>query len=135
MLLCEVRGLVVTRLDFDDTDGLSLDARILEAAGLVENEKVDVLVTSNGTRFACRVRASKAVGELAVTGASSYLLKPGDSVALSSFGWMKEKAALKHEPNLVVVGADNALPEKAKKKDKPIELAKIDDGAKKSKAG
>ncbi|MBL8909387.1 MAG: aspartate 1-decarboxylase [Archangium sp.] len=127
MLLCEVRGLVVTRLDFDDTDGLSLDARILEAAGMVENEKVDVHVTSNGTRFACRVRASKTVGELAVTGASSYLLKPGDSVALSSFGWMKEKAALKHEPQVVVLGAENALPEKGK-------IAKIDDGAKKSKA-
>lgn len=109
MLLCEVRGLTVTRLDFDDSDGLALDERVLEAAGLVANEKVDVFATNNGTRFACRIRASSTPGELAVTGASAYLLKPGDTVALSSFGWMKGKAALKHEPNTLVVGADNAL--------------------------
>ncbi|MFT3714237.1 MAG: aspartate 1-decarboxylase [Archangium sp.] len=115
MLLCEVRGLVVTRLEFEDTDGLALDARVFEAAGFVENEKVDVLVTSNGTRFSCRLRASKTEGELAVTGASAYLLKPGDTVALSSFGWMKEKAALKHEPATLVVGVDNALPNESKK--------------------
>lgn len=124
MLLCEVRGLVVTRIDFDGSDGLSLDARVLDAAGLVENEKVDVLVTNNGTRFSCRVRGSKTAGELAVTGASAYLLKPGDTVALSSFGWMKEKPALKHEPVTLAVGAENALPAgEPKKKKKHLEAS------------
>jgi aspartate 1-decarboxylase len=121
MLLCEVRGLVVTRLDFDDTDGLCLDATVMAAAGLVENEKVDVLVTSNGTRFSCRVRPSKSAAELAVTGASAFLLKPGETVALSSFGWMKEKAARKHEPTVVQLGADNALPPVEPKKKKSLE--------------
>lgn len=110
MLLAEVRGLVVTRLDFDASDALSLDAAIAEAAGLLANEKVDVLVHSNGSRLACRlVLAEQNSGEVGVTGAAAHFIKPGDSISLASFGWMKAKAAAKHEPVLVTVKGENEL--------------------------
>lgn len=111
MLLAEVRGLTVTRLDFDASDALTLDSTIAEAAGLVANEKVDVLVNSNGSRLACRLMFAKAGSrEVGVSGAAAHFIKPGDSISLSSFGWMKAKAALKHEPTLVVVTGENELP-------------------------
>lgn len=111
MLLGEVRGLVVTTLDFDAPDGLSLDADIAKAAGLLEHEKVDVLVSSNGSRLACRLSFAPAGSRTCgVGGAAAHFIKPGDTLSLSSFGHVKSRAALKHEPTVVTVSGENELP-------------------------
>lgn len=108
VLLGTLPSLVVTRAALDAADGLVLDADLLDAAGFLEHEKVDLLDVTNGARLAAPVTAApRASGEVAVSGAVAQLVRPGDLVTLSSFGWMKEKQAKKHQPQRVVTDAQN----------------------------
>ena len=130
VLLGTLESVTVTRAELDGPDGVSLDAELLEAAGFLEHEKVELLDVTNGSRLAAPVRGTtRGSGEVAVGGAVAQLVRPGDVVTLSAFGWMKEKQAKKHAPLVVRVDAQNrpprpaALvpekPEKAVKKKKP----------------
>jgi aspartate 1-decarboxylase len=106
VLLGEVHPAVVTDADFDE--GLRLDSELIEAAGFLEYEKVEVYDLSNGSRLSCQLRKGKR-GEVTVCGATAQLIKPGGRVTIASYGWMKEKAASKHEPSLVRVDDENKV--------------------------
>ena len=108
VLLGEVHPAVVTTVYFGDVDGLRLDPELLDAAGFVEHEKVELSDLSNGTRLSARVRRGKS-GEVAPCGAAALLIKPGSRLTIASFGWMKEKAVSKHEPLMVRVDDENRL--------------------------
>lgn len=113
VLLGEVHPAVVTTVDFDDADGLRLDADLIAAAGFVEHEKVELSDLSTGTRLSIQVRRGKA-SEVGVCGAAALLIKPGTRLTLASFGWMKEKAASKHQPSIVRVDEENRPVKKSK---------------------
>ena len=108
MLLGAIERAVVTSIELEGPDGLQLDASLAEAAGFFEHEKLDVLDVTTGNRFACQVRFAKPEsGDVGFTGASAHLVKPGELVSLASFGWMKAKAAAKHQPRIVTVDDEN----------------------------
>ena len=100
MLLGVVHRVVVTAIDFDATDAVVLDAALAEAAGFLEHEKLELTSPTNGSRFATNLRFG-ATGELAVHGAGAHHVKPGDTVDLAAYGWMKAKAASKHTATVV----------------------------------
>ncbi|MDP3236715.1 MAG: aspartate 1-decarboxylase [Myxococcales bacterium] len=104
----------MTRAELDGPDGIWLDAELLEAAGFLEHEKIELLDVTNGSRLAAPVRgAARGSGEVAASGAVAQLVRPGDVVTLSAFGWMKEKQAKKHAPLVVRVDAQNRAPRPA----------------------
>lgn len=108
MLLGAVHRLVVTHVDFAGLDGLVLDAALAEAAGFLAHEKVELHDVSSGTRLACQLRlAERDSGRVETCGAVALLIKPGAQVSLASYGWMKPKAAAKHQPRIVNVDEEN----------------------------
>lgn len=113
MLLGEIHQAVVSTVDFDELDGLRLDSALADAAGFVEHEKVELYDTSSGTRLSLQLRLGKS-GEVAVCGAAALLIKAGSRVTIASFGWMKAKASLKHQPAIVRVDDENTALKKAK---------------------
>ena len=113
MLLGEIHPAVVSNVDFDDLDGLRLDSALVDAAGFIEHEKVELYDSSSGTRLSLQLRRGKS-GEVALCGAAAVLIKPGSRVTIASFGWMKPKASLKHQPLIVRVDDENKALKKAK---------------------
>lgn len=112
VLLGEIHPAVVTDVQFDERDGLRLDSALVEAAGFVEHEKVELYDSSSGTRLSLQLRRGKA-GEVAVCGAAAVLIKPGSRVTIASFGWMKAKASSKHQPSIVRLDDENRPVKKA----------------------
>lgn len=106
MLLGEIHPAVVTTVDFDEVDGLRLDPALIDAAGFVEHEKVELYDSGTGTRLSCALRAGKS-GEVGVCGATGTLIKPGARITIASYGWMKAKPASKHQPSIVRVDEEN----------------------------
>ncbi len=113
VLLGEVHPAVVTTVDFDDADGLRLDVALFTAAGFVEHEKVELYDLTTGSRLSVQLRRGKA-GEVGICGAAALLIKPGTRITIASFGWMKEKAASKHQPSIVRVDEENKPLKKSK---------------------
>lgn len=108
VLLAQLHPAVVTTVDFEDVDGLRLDPLLLEAAGFVPHEKVELYSATTGTRLSCQLRPGKS-GEVGLCGAAAMLIKPGERVTIASYGWMKEKQAAKHDPLRVRVDDDNRI--------------------------
>jgi aspartate 1-decarboxylase len=108
VLLGKVHRAVVTRADLDYVGSITIDEDLVEAAGFIANEKVDIYDITNGSRLATYViPAARGSGEVGINGAAAHLVKPGDLVIIAAFGWMKEKAARKHVPRVVVVDSQN----------------------------
>lgn len=128
LLLAEIHRLTVTRADVDGANALSLDRSLCEAAGFTAFEKLEVTNATNGARFsASLVMTEPNSGTLSIDGAGAHVVRPGDIVTVSAYGWLKEKAALKHHPRRVTVDAQNSItsvteppgppPKKSKKKE------------------
>jgi aspartate 1-decarboxylase len=104
LLVATVHRAVVTRVEVDALDAVVVDGELLDAAGLLENEKVELTNLTSGARLSLAVRRSEPHGaEVAVLGPAAHLMKPGDLVSVSAFGWFKDKAARKHQPTIVRV--------------------------------
>lgn len=109
MLLSQLHGVTVTRADFALDDGIRLATEIFDAAEFVPHEKVEIYCLESGARLSCAIRTGASAGELEVGGAAAHLLKPGAKVVISTWGWLKGKQALKHEPRLMNLDEDNRL--------------------------
>jgi aspartate 1-decarboxylase len=108
MLLGKIHRAVVTRADLDYVGSITIDPDLSEAAGFLENEKVDIYNVTNGNRLATYVIPGiRGAGEIGINGAAAHLVKPGDLVIIATYGWMKEKAARKLVPKVVHVDAQN----------------------------
>lgn len=110
-MCCTLHRAVVTRVEVDALDGVNLDRALLEAAGFLENEKVELTNLTSGVRLSLPVRASDAAREVAITGPAAHLVKPGELVSLSSTGWLTRKQAKKLVPRLVRLDEQNGIVE------------------------
>lgn len=112
VLLSRIRRAVVTRAELDGPDGVLVDGDVLAAAGVLPWEKLEVVNVTNGCRLAAVASpATPGSGEVCASGAVAQLLRPGELIELSVFGWLKEKPARKHTPALVELDAQNRLPQ------------------------
>lgn len=125
--------LVITRVDFEGA-GLSVDRDLLEAVGLLPDEKVDVYDVTSGARFSTFVSAAEpGSGEVALTGADAHLGRPGDLLDVVAWAWLKEKQARRSITTVVEVDAQNRLATPPPPAAEPDAPTKKDKKAKKKK--
>ena len=117
LLRAKIHRATVTQADLDYVGSISIDEDLLDAAGIVEWEKVAVLDVTNGSRFETyAIKAPRGSGEICINGAAAHLVNPGDLVILLSFQGIEEGGIDSHEPRIVHVDENN----------KVIELATIE---------
>lgn len=110
LLLGKLHHVVVTRTAPSAPFGIEVDRALLDAAGLLEHEKVDLYDATNGVRLAAELSAGpKGKGDVVVGGPAAQLVQPGDLIVLAAYGWLKEKAAKKHAPRVVFVDEKNRV--------------------------
>lgn len=123
-LLGKIHRATVTRADIDYVGSITIDVALIEAAGFLENEKVDIYDVSNGARLSTYViPGERGSGEVGINGAAAHLVKPGDLVILASYGWMSASEAAGHRPRVVHVDAANRLMEVAHEERTPAAKA------------
>jgi aspartate 1-decarboxylase len=119
-LLGKIHRAKVTRADIDYVGSVTIDTRLMEAAGFLENEKVDIYDVTNGARLSTYVIPGTAgSGEIGINGAAARLVKAGDLVILASYGWMPSEESAVHLPRVVHVDAANRIVELAREERTP----------------
>jgi len=114
-LLGKIHRATVTRADIDYVGSITIDADLVEAAGFLENEKIDIYDVTNGARLSTYViPGERGSGEVGINGAAAHLVKPGDLVILASYGWMNADEAAAHTPRIVHVDGKNRVVELAR---------------------
>jgi aspartate 1-decarboxylase len=110
LLKCKIHRATVTDADLNYEGSVSIDPKLVEAAGLREFERVEIYNCNNGERFATYVIFGKD-GEICLNGAAARLVHKGDLVIIASYANFTEAEAAQHKPQLVFVDEKNRIKE------------------------
>lgn len=110
LMTSKIHRATVTQADLHYIGSVTIDADLLAAADLMENEKVSVVDISNGSRLETYVIAGAAgSGVISINGAAAHLVNPGDLVIIMAYGLMTEDEARAHSPRVVHVDHENRV--------------------------
>ena len=120
-LLGKIHRCVVTRADLDYVGSITIDPVLIEAAGFLENEKIDIYDVTNGSRLSTYViPGTPGSGEIGINGAAAHLVQTGDLVIIAGYGWMTEEEAASRRPRVVFVDEQNRIISKADQERTPV---------------
>lgn len=111
MLKGKIHRATVTEADLNYEGSVSIDPALIEAAGLLIHEKVDIYNCNNGSRFSTYVIEGKS-GQICLNGAAARHVQPGDLVIICSYCGLSLEEARRHEPKVVFVDEKNRIKEK-----------------------
>ncbi len=108
LLHSKIHRATVTQADLDYVGSITIDRDLMDAAGLIENEQVQVLDITNGNRLTTYViEGPRASGVIAINGAAAHLVKVGDLVIICSYAQLNESELANHHPQIVLVDEHN----------------------------
>jgi aspartate 1-decarboxylase len=110
MFLGKIHRATVTHADLHYEGSCTIDADLLDAAGMIAHEELHVWNVTRGTRLTTYTLAGpRGSGVICMNGAAAHLNSPGDLVILATFGTMTDDEARAHVPRVVRVDAKNAF--------------------------
>ena len=85
MMNGKIHRATVTEANLNYVGSITIDSAILDAVGMLENEKVQIVNNHNGARFETYIISGKrGSGTICLNGAAARLVQPGDTVIIIS---------------------------------------------------
>lgn len=110
MMKSKIHRATVTEANVDYVGSVTIDRDLLEAADLLENERVQIVDNDNGTRLETYVIAGeRGSGTIGINGGAARRIHPGDSVIIISYAHLDDAEAAAHEPTVVFVDRGNRV--------------------------
>jgi len=110
MLKCKLHRVHVTHAELHYEGSCAIDARLLETAGLLPYEQIQVYNVTNGARFTTyAIEGERDSGVISVNGAAAHHAKPGDVVIIAAYAQLSAAEAQHHKPRLVYVDGANKV--------------------------
>jgi aspartate 1-decarboxylase len=108
MLMGKVHRATVTDANLNYEGSLTLDPELMEAAGMLPYEQVQVLDVDNGSRLTTYlIEGERSSGQVVINGAAARLVAPGDKVIIVAYAEMEDEEARSHTPRVVLVDGSN----------------------------
>lgn len=102
----------VTQADLNYVGSITIDEDILDAVGMLPNEKVHIVNNNNGARFETYIiKGERGSGVICVNGAAARLVQPGDVVIVISYVYVDNAEARDHKPTVAIMGEGNKIVE------------------------
>ena len=110
LLKSKIHRAVVTEARQDYIGSITIDRALMNAAGLLDYEKVLVANVTNGSRLETYVIPGEAEsGVICLNGAAAHAAKVGDTVIIMAFAQMPAQDAKCFRPAVVFVNEKNAI--------------------------
>lgn len=110
MLKAKLHSGAVTQCDLHYEGSVSIDQELLDAAGILPHERVDIWNVTNGARIQTYAieapRGSKTIG---VNGAAARHFAVGDRVIIATFAHIEQEQARQHAPSVVLLDETNEI--------------------------
>ena len=108
LLKGKIHRATITQCDLNYEGSISVDTALMERAGILPHEQVDVLNINNGERFTTyAIPAPAGSGTIGVNGAAARLAQKGDLVIIVAYARMEEAEAKSFQPRVLLVDAHN----------------------------
>lgn len=103
----------VTEANLNYVGSVTIDKILMDAAGILTGERVQIVNNNNGARLETYVIEGPAhSGVICLNGAAARLVQPGDNVIIIAYCWITEEEARKMQPRIVFVDEDNRIVER-----------------------
>lgn len=110
MLKCKIHNATVTEANLNYVGSITIDSDLLEAAGMLEYEKIQVVNNNNGARIETYTfRGEPGSGIICLNGSAARHFEVGDTVILMCYAQMSTEEAQEHRPTVVMVDKENNL--------------------------
>jgi aspartate 1-decarboxylase len=109
----KIHRATVTHADLDYEGSVTIDAGLMEVAGIVDHEQVHVWnITRGGRVITYALQGEPGSGVVCINGAAAHLAKPGDKVIIATFAEVPQEDAANWEPTVVLVDDQNRIVDK-----------------------
>jgi len=101
-LKSKIHRAVVTQADLNYVGSITIDEDLMDAANLIEGERVQIVNNNNGERFETYVIiGERGSGMICLNGAAARLVQVGDLVIIMGYAWMEFEEAKQFKPSVV----------------------------------
>lgn len=98
----KIHRVTVTEANLDYIGSITIDSALMEAAGLYEGEKVQVVNITNGNRIETYVITGEHnSGKIGINGAAAHQFSVGDLIIIMGYALMTPDEAKGFKPSLV----------------------------------
>jgi aspartate 1-decarboxylase len=98
----KLHRLTITQADLNYVGSITIDEDLLDAAGLIEGEKVQIVNVNNGERLETyTIVGERGCGVVCMNGPAARRCSPGDIVIVVAYGILSVEAAKTFTPTLV----------------------------------
>ena len=110
MLKGKIHRARITGTHLDYVGSITIDADLLEAAGILPGEAVQVLNVMNGARIETyTIEGERGSGVVALNGPAARWAEVGDVVIVIAYAYLTPDEAQAHEPRVVFVDEKNRI--------------------------
>jgi aspartate 1-decarboxylase len=110
MCKSKIHRAMVTEANLEYVGSITIDADLMEAAGFIPHERVQVLNLDNGARLETyTITGERGSGVICLNGAAAHHVKPGDLVIIIAYAMMTPDEAMQWQPTVVFVDERNTI--------------------------
>jgi len=110
ILKSKIHRATVTEANLDYIGSISIDENLLDAANLIENERVYIYNITNGERFDTYIiKAERGSGTIGLNGAAARKVQKNDLVIIVSYAVMDFDLAKEFEPLILFPDENNKI--------------------------
>lgn len=110
MLKGKIHRATVVQAELDYVGSITIDQDLLDAAGILEYEKVQIVDVNNGSRFdTYTIAGERGSGMICLNGAAARCVSPGDKVIIMAYAQLNPEELADYHPNVVFVDDSNRV--------------------------
>lgn len=110
MLNAKIHRARVTEANLNYVGSITIDEDILDAVGMIANEKVQIVNNNNGARFETYIiPGERGSGVICLNGAAARLVQEGDIIIILTFTLIPEDKIATHKPKIAVMDENNKI--------------------------
>lgn len=110
MLKGKIHRAVVVQAELNYVGSITVDPELMEAAGIYEYEKVQIVDVENGNRFETyTIAGERGSGMICLNGAAARMVREDDHIIIMSYCDVTPEEAKEHKPKVVFVDEKNHI--------------------------
>lgn len=110
VLKSKIHRVKITQAELHYVGSITIDEDLMDAADIVENEKVQIVNINNGERLETYViKGERGTGEICLNGPAARKAQVGDIIIIISYCSIDKKEVKDHEPLVIFPDENNTV--------------------------
>ncbi|SER12627.1 L-aspartate 1-decarboxylase [Gracilibacillus ureilyticus] len=110
MMKSKIHRATVTEANLNYVGSITIDAEILEKAGILPHEKVQIVNNNNGARLETYVIPGEYGSKvICLNGAAARLVQPGDIIIIVSYALVSDEELEGFKPRVAIMDENNTV--------------------------